>query len=245
MVCFLVFNFFFSSVLFSQQSKSDSTILKIDNLIASGNYQKALTIIDDVLFKDPVNIEIQEKKINILSQIERSKDALNDVEEFISLYPSQPLFYYLRALLNLQKQKYTRAVEDFDRALLLNMAQNVIYKIYLNRGMAHFYLQDFDLAEADFNKVIEQDSRNAAAYHGMGMVKYELRQYDEAVTEFQKALKIEDNNPITHFNMAMTYFRLDDKDNACYHFNRSCALGNRNACRLLMMECAQELKIAK
>lgn len=227
----------FSLLVFGQQNEIPGKIALAESQAGMGNYTKALVILEDILVMQPSNLQAQEMKINILVQQERSKDALKDVEEYIQMYPGQPEYLYLRAVLNLQRQKYSKAIQDFDRALQLNMPESSVYKIYLNRGMAHFYNQDFDLAENDFSEVIERDSRNAAAYHGKGMVKYELHEYENAIVEFQRALKLEPDNPITHYNLAMSYFRMDDDENACYHFNKSCALGHRNACRLFMMEC--------
>jgi tetratricopeptide (TPR) repeat protein len=209
----------------------------VNAYVASGDISKALVTLEDILVNDPTFLEAQEKKIDLLSQQERSKDALKDIEEYIVMYPSQPEYYYLRAVLNLQKEKFTKAIEDFDVAINLQFPEKNIYKVYLNRGMANFNNHDFELAELDFEEVIKLDPRNAAAYHGKGMVDYEQNEYENAIIEFQKAISIEDNNPITFFNLAMTYFRLDDKENACYNFNKSCGLGHRNACRLLLMEC--------
>ncbi|MBA7519581.1 Beta-barrel assembly-enhancing protease [subsurface metagenome] len=235
----------FNAQLLSQQEDLEASLLLVDRYIASGEITKALTTIENILVKQPNNVDGQEKKISILTEQDRSKDAYNDVEDYMRMYPDQPEYFYFRALLHLQKGKYSKAIDDFNRAIQLDMPDNTVYKVYLNRGMAHFYLQDFDLAEDDFNEVLSLHSKSAAACHGKGMIKYELREYEEAVIQFQKALKLEDENPITHFNMAMTYFRLEEIDNACYHFNKSCSLGHRNACRLLMMECSQEIKISK
>jgi tetratricopeptide (TPR) repeat protein len=209
----------------------------VEAYVASGDISKALLAIEDILVADPAYLEAQEKKIDLLSQGERSKEAMKDVEQYISMYPTHPEYYYLRGILNLQKERYTKAIENFDISLQLEIPGKYLYKVYLNRGMAHFNNQDFELAEIDFDEVLKLDSRNAAAYHGKGMVNYEQAEYENAIVEFQKAIRIEDDNPITYFNMAMTYFRLDDKENACFNFNKSCALGHRNACRLLLMEC--------
>ena len=235
------------SCFFIHAQASDDDIQRnlrqVDVQISIGNLSEALLIIEDILLMQPSNLEAQEKKINILIQQERSKDAISDIEEYISMYPTQPEYYYLRAVLNLQKQKYVKAIEDFNQAIQLDMPEESVYKVHLNRGMAYFYYQEYDLAESDFSETLSLNSNNAAAYHGKGMVSYELNQYEDAIAEFQRALKIEMNNPITHYNLAMSYFRLDDSENACYHFNKSCALGHRNACRLLMMEC--DLDISK
>lgn len=242
----LIFLIFISQkALFTQQEDFESTLELVDRYVASGNITKALTTIEDFLVQQPNNIEVQEKKITILLENDRSKDAYRDIEEYISMYPNQPEYYYLRALLNLQKEKYVKAIDDFDQAIQINMPSESLYKVYLNRGMAHFYLTDFELAEADFDEVLDINPKSTAAYHGKGMIKYEQREYDEAVLLFQKALNLKEDNPIAHFNLAMTFFRLEQMDNACYHFNRSCTLGHRNACRLLMMECAEEINVPK
>ncbi len=222
---------------YSQDSDIDKSLKMADAQVASGDLNQALLTIEEILAKEPENLDAQEKKLNILVQQNRAKDAMKDIEDYITAYPAQPEFFYLRAILKLQDQKYSKAIEDFDRAIQLDIPKAAEYKVYLNRGMAHFYNQDFDQAEADFSEVNALNPKNAAAYHGKGMVKYELGEYEEAAVEFQKALKLEEDNPITHYNLAMSYYRMKDMENACYHFNRSCALGHRNACRLLMMQC--------
>jgi tetratricopeptide (TPR) repeat protein len=234
---------FVVATAYSQAGDVQMNLKLADSQYASGDVSGALRTIEDILLYQPDNLDAQEKKINFLVLQDRSKDALKDIEEYISIYPSKPEYFYLRAVLKLQDEKYDKAIEDFDQAIRLNMAEATVYKVYLNRGMAHFYNQDFELAEADFNEVISRNPGSAAAYHGLGMTKYELNLYDDAIVEFQKALKIEPENAITHFNTAMTYYRMKDDENACYHFNKSCALGHRNACRLLMMEC--DIKISK
>jgi tetratricopeptide (TPR) repeat protein len=239
----LSLNIFLTNFLYSQVS-ADSTVLKLaDQYAASRKYDDALAIYKDILFNNPANIDVQEKKLNVLIQADRQKEASRDLDDLIRMYPQGPEYYYLKALLELKNEKYVKSIDDFDQSIKLDMPKEFQYKVYLNRGMAHFYMQDYDLSESDFKAVIERDPKNAAAYHGLGMVKYEQKDYEEAVSDFLKSLKYDEANAITHFNMAMSYYRLEQKDNACYHFNRACALGNRNACKLLMMECAENVKV--
>jgi tetratricopeptide (TPR) repeat protein len=242
---FILLCILFSCNIVAQENKTPEDLKLADQYIEAGNYNQALVLLRDFIFSNPSNIEAQEKKINVLLKSDREKEAYKDIDDLLKMYPSSPEYYYLRAVLNFQKEKYVKAIEDFDKSIELKMPANYTYKVYLNRGMSHFFLQDFDLAESDFKSVIEVQPENEAAYHGLGMVKYEQRDYEEAIKAFQKSLSFDEKNAITHFNMAMSYFRLDQKDNACYHFNRSCALGNRNACKLVMMECAQKANLTK
>jgi tetratricopeptide (TPR) repeat protein len=244
LICFLIyFSCLVPACIYAQEGDVAQELKKVDSQYSAGDVNGALLTLEEILVKQPDNLDAQEKKINFLGQQNRSKDAFKDIEQYIQAYPSKPEYYYLRALLRLQDQKYGKAIEDFDRALKLNMPKETEYKVYLNRGMAHFYNQDYELAEDDFKEVVALSPKSAAAYHGLGMIKYAQNQYEDAIVEFQKALKLEEDNPITHFNMAMTYFRMKDMEDACYHFNRSCALGHRNACRLLMMQC--DINISK
>jgi len=237
--------FFCINGLYSQDGPDLTELQKADKFIETGDLEQALVILKDYLFTNPLNIEAQERKINVLLRLNREKDAYKDIDDLLRMYSTSPDFYYLRAVLNYQKEKYVKAIEDFDKALRLNMPVEYTYKVHLNRGMSHFFLRDFELAEVDFNVVIKSEPNNGAAYHGLGMVKYEQREFEEAVDAFRKSLSFDEKNPITHFNMAMSYFRLKEKDNACYHFNRACALGNRNACKLVMLECAQQQNLPK
>lgn len=226
-----------NSSIFGQQDDLEKSLAAAQIQINIGDYSRALLTLEDILVKQPDNLKAQEMKINILVEEDRTKDALRDIEQHIAMYPGHPEYVYLRGVLYLQKEKFSKAIEDFDRAIQMDMPGEYLSKVYLNRGLAHYHNQDYEEAEADFSEVLTLDPKNAAAYHGRGMVKYDTQEYEEAIVEFQHALKIEGDNPITHYNLAMSYFRLDDEENACYHFNKSCALGHRNACRLLMMEC--------
>lgn len=238
-----LFGLLIQTTITAQENDTADNLNDAEALIKAGKKDKALVLLEDIIVKDPTNIEAQEQKINILLQKDMEKDALKDINNYITMYPMHPEYYYLRGLINLQRQKYTKSLDDFNKALQLKMPSQYLYKLYANRGMAKFYLQEYDQANADFNRSISLDRMYAAAYHGKGMVQYDLNDYDSAVIEFRKSLDLEEDNAITHFNLGMAYFRLNDNKNACYHFNRSCALGNRNACRLFMMQCTENIKI--
>jgi hypothetical protein len=37
----------------------------------------------------------------------------------------------------------------------------------------------------------------------------------------------------------MAYFRAEDSKNACEYFHKSCSMGNKNACKMVLMNCAE------
>jgi tetratricopeptide (TPR) repeat protein len=73
------------------------------------------------------------------------------------------------------------------------------------------------------------------------MLNYEIKEYKSAVDDFKKALDYSEGNAILYFNLGMAYFRMEEAAEACPWFNKSCQLGNENACRMILMECAREI----
>ena len=64
----------------------DASLEQIQKKIDGQDYNGALALIDEVLLKDPANIEVQEMKINLLVKQEREKDAMKDIERFLFQY---------------------------------------------------------------------------------------------------------------------------------------------------------------
>jgi len=73
------------------------------------------------------------------------------------------------------------------------------------------------------------------------MVNYELHDYPAAIKDFQHSLEFSEGNAALYFNLGMSYYRLNEKENACPNFNKSCSMGNTNACRMSLMECAKAI----
>jgi tetratricopeptide (TPR) repeat protein len=238
--------FFLSAgFILSAQDNVDALLKDVDKAIADKDYQQALQNIDEVLSVSPNNLFALEKKVNVLYKMDDSKSASNMIDLLLQDEPHNPEFIYLRAVLNMLKEKYSKSLEDFNAAFQYDMPEPYLEKLYLNRGIAYLKLSYYDEAEKDISKAIEINPKNATAYQSRGMLKYELKEYDSALEDFKKSLQLDDNNPIASYNLGMTYYRLDEPDNACFYFNKSCSGGVRNACRMLMMECAENIDLAK
>jgi tetratricopeptide (TPR) repeat protein len=98
-------------------------------------------------------------------------------------------------------------------------------------------LEDNEAGLRDLAKAIELSPGNASAYHSRGRIYYANKQYDEAVKDFSRSVEINPNNDAAYYNLGMTYFRLEDSKNACENFHKSCSLGNKNACKMIIMNC--------
>lgn len=182
-----------------------------------------------------------QKQINIIMQAGDEKESLRLIDEAIKVNPANPGFYYLRGIFNNNRQKYSKALDDFTRAIDLDPGPDLLYRCYLSRGVSYMGLLEYDQALTDLNSSIEKNDTVAGAFYSRGMVNYELRDYDASVNDFMKILEFSEGNAELYFNLGMAYFRMNEKDKSCQSLNKACTMGNTNACRMSLMECAKAI----
>ncbi len=204
--------------------------------LAQQKFSDALPEFNKTLEISPANSEAFRGKIFSLYYSGKEKEASELVESAISKDPKTSINYYIKGVIANNKGKYARALESFDKALLLNPGGNE-FNIYLNRGISYLELEEAEAALKDISKAIELGPDNASAYHSRGRVYYASKQYSEAVKDFSRSVEINPNNDAAYYNLGMTYFRLEDSKNACENFHKSCSLGNKNACKMIIMNC--------
>jgi tetratricopeptide (TPR) repeat protein len=229
--CILLLNFKNSD----GQAINDSLIRSGNRKIESGNFEGARNDFDRVLKTQPSNNAAINGKITVLYSEGNSREAGREVEKAIEKDPGYAEFYFSRAMIANQRRNFRRAIEDFDRALTLQPANNS--RIYLNRGITRLNMNDDEAAMSDFTLAIENNPQNTAAYNYRGMINYRNSQFVAAIADFDRIIALDTGNDVAHYNRAMAYLRSGDTRNACADFHNACKLGNRNACQMIVMEC--------
>ena len=222
------------------QDRVNALLSEAELLISNDQFPEALLKTEAALQAEPSNVMALQKQISIYLLMNDEKEALNRTEEAIDRFPEIPEFYYQRGVINNSREKYSKALNDFDKAISLPVTGNT-FKFYLGRGVSHLNLLEYEQAIADFSSSIELNDTAASAYHSRAMANYELRDYTAAVEDFLKTLEFSEGNAALYFNLGMSYFRLNQKDKSCPYFHKSCTLGNNNACRMALMECAKSI----
>ena len=225
-----------------EDARINTLLAEADSLIAGNKLTEAMTKTQKAIKLAPSSLEALQKRINIFFLMNNEKESVRYVDESIRKYPDIAEFHYLRGIINNAKGKYIRALDDFDQAIKLQPA-GILYRCYLGRGVSHLNLLEYDQALADFTTSIEQNDTVASAYHSRAMVNYELHDYSAAVDDFLKALDHSEANSALYFNLGMSYYRLNEKAKACPYFHKACTLGNTNACRMTLMECAKAIPV--
>lgn len=106
-------------------------------------------------------------------------------------------------LVKLDEGNYLGAIADFNEAIYLRPRYADAFN---NRGIAYYYLYEYDLAIADYTQAIELDSYMAEAYRNRGLVYYDRAEYTQALADFNEALRIDSDYADAYNGRASVYY---------------------------------------
>jgi len=218
-------------------NSSKALSLKGEALFNLKDYTNSLRNFDLALQKPNSSAMAIVGRAKVMNQMGNAKEAYKILDDAIAHKPSTPDFYYARGILNTTKEKYAKALQDFEKAGQLNSNYNP-FGISLNIGIAYLNLEENDKAIESLNKAVELDPKSPTAYHTRGLAHYAQEEFKEAVEDFLKSFDLSPNQT-TMFNLGMAYYKLNDKENACLYFHKSCQAGNTNSCKMVVMVCSE------
>lgn len=123
----------------------------------------------------------------VYSRLGRIKDALDDFNEAIKLFPENPSVYNNRGSTLLAIGYDREAIKDFNRALLLAPGYAAAY---LNRGSAELALRQTEAGLADYNRAVRLEPENAVVVNARGVVNLRNQRPNAAIRDFSKAIQI-------------------------------------------------------
>jgi len=171
------------------------------------------------------------------------------------------LINFLTGLLRFEVGNYDIALERFEQILIEKDISTYIdpESLYLYIAASHLYMNKFDDAIRDINKVLELDPKLAIAYTDRG-IAYEalgqaelafsdynkaieldayynrglirganLGQYELAVQDFTKAIQLDANNVRAYVNRGNAYYYLRQYEPALVDYNTAIDLNPNNA----------------
>ena len=162
----------------------------------------------------------------------------------VELDPNNPKAYFELGRQYFECEKYTEAIEAFEKSLKLDpnqslsrfdlavsywkngeparakrilkelVAQNPSANALTMLGIVYMEIDEPDKALGAFEKALENDPDYIPAYNNIGTVYSRIRQYDKSIPFFQTALKINPNYTQARGNLAVAYERTLDWENA-------------------------------
>ena len=86
-----------------------------------------------------------------------------------------------------ENRQYTVALDEIKKVLQIDPGFGDAYNL---SGMIHMAMRDLQVAEANFQRAISLNARDANALHNLGWLQCELRRYPEAIQSFQRAMAV-------------------------------------------------------
>lgn len=130
-------------------------------------------------------------------------DAVNDCKSMISIDPNQWEAYNNIGFVYVQQQKYTDAITNYDRAILIN--PNLNWEAFYSRGFAKFKLNLYKDAVEDISIAIRRNPNSIDSYRVRGISYNHLMKYDLAIKDLTQVLEANNTDPEALYERSLAY----------------------------------------
>jgi len=122
---------------------------------------------------------------------EKYDEAIQVLNESISLNPDNYLAFFWRGRSYESVEEYDRAISDFIEAIRLEPSDK---DSYYCRGRSYLLNEEYEKAISDFNEYITCNHTNANAFNLRGNAYFYLDDYSSAIKDYNRAIKLEPKN---------------------------------------------------
>lgn len=197
-----------------------------DKVLASEDYLDAIQHYDQLINAanpDALNLFRRAAALDAVGQTDK---ALTDYSDAIKLDPNASLAFLNRGvLLATRKRAYDRAIQDFDRVLVLE-PDNV--DALIRRGDAFVQLGDFGRGMSDLDRAVTMAPENPLAYLMRGLAYGRRGNAIAALQNYDAALKYDPRNADALSNRAAIYLNQGRLDMAIRDLDLSISIDHTN-----------------
>jgi tetratricopeptide (TPR) repeat protein len=198
-------------------------------VLQRGNVDQALALYEQVLQdktlpNDRRAIILNDRGV-AFARRQQPKEAIEDFNRAIALYPEYAALYNNRGNVLLGLGAVREAQRDFDRALLLAPGYAAAYS---NRAGALMRLGEIDQAIADYTKAIALAPANAAALNGRGRAHLAAQRPHGAIRDFTRAVTADARFSAAYRSRAEAKFATRRYEDAIEDYSRAIAFEPAN-----------------
>ncbi len=153
--------------------------------------------------EQPQDYEVAYKKAIQLMDAGKIQEGYELLNKAIGINPRFYDALYARSYYFMRDGQYSKAIRDYD--LLILLYPNVA-SLYLYRGQAKFYLEDYENAETDYRKGYQLDSTYIEVINALGSLYFVMDLYKDAETYFNKVIELNPDNIYAHYYRASTFY---------------------------------------
>ncbi len=206
-----------------------------------GQHREAIADWDTALKYNPELTEAYCNRGAAKLSLEDAQGCITDCSTAAELNPDEVSAYYNRAQARMELNQYVEGIEDFDKAISLNLGRADLYGAYYNRALAKYLLGQAKAAQGDEEeavklyrasipgyteamKVAPDASLTSRNYNNRGYSKYLIAEYESAMGDKKKARNLYES-ALNDSNKAIKF----DRKNAYAYCTRAVAKVARDA----------------
>ncbi|OPJ83192.1 tetratricopeptide repeat protein 6 isoform C [Patagioenas fasciata monilis] len=139
------------------------------------------------------------------------KAAIEDLSEVIDLNATCILAYYNRAVCYHQIKDFRKALKDYGIILLLELSEEIAFKVLINRGLLYMELGDYANACEDFKGATLLSPDDSQIFQALGICYYRIHEFEDAVRSFDQALKLDPVSVDAYIGRGNSYMENGDE----------------------------------
>lgn len=168
--------------------------------------------------------------------------ALKAVEQALKFLPKKDAeftssAYGIRASIYLALEDTVKALDDISKAINIYPKLSAVYE---RRADIYFEQQKYDLADADYQQLINLDPSNSIGYMGIGRNRKQQKRWSEAIDKFDYVIKLYPDYSSAYSFRAESYIGLKDWGKAADDIIKALSIDGDNKAFHLMGEMGKE-----
>ncbi|MBU1012874.1 MAG: tetratricopeptide repeat protein [Bacteroidetes bacterium] len=167
---------------------------------------------------EPENDQVYYNRAEALLVLNRTEDAIRDLNQSISLNDKFAEAFDTRGIARLRMKDFDAAIDDCSKAIELKPE---LESAWFNRANAYLFKGEIQNALNDLNKAIQLNPNFAAALNNRGQVMLNLGKYEDAIIDLNKALEIEPRLSNAYNNRAKAFYAIRRFDLSIKDLNTS------------------------
>lgn len=132
---------------------------------------------------------------------------------------------------------YIAALKEYDE--IIAMRGHDYLEAYLNRGLTHKMLGDFEGAIQDLNQVIEVDATDPEAYKNRGNIYMLYGYHFHAMKDYTKAINLDKTYAEAYHNRGLAQFLVYSRSAGCFDLEQAAKYGLKDAEEKLKYFCVE------
>ncbi len=162
----------------------------------------------------------------VQSQMPDASDASMDAANLkILLEDDKAAAYVYRGIVNLERENFFDATEDFETAL---QAEPELKEALFDLALTQEKSKNLDAAIKTYDTLLAIDEKFVDGWYNRGRLKLAKNDFKGAITDFESSLAIETINADAYNDIALAYFKQKKYEDAWYFMQRAAAQNSNN-----------------